>query len=76
MIQSSGRDVLLQLAIPRLPVTLDEPGTKRRELFRSKLLDFSFERFDFRHDDQYSHFSADFTTETQSELSVASVSLW
>jgi hypothetical protein len=50
MIEASSRDILLQLAIPRLPVALDEPGAKRRKFFGRKLLDFSFEGLNFRHD--------------------------
>ena len=43
MIQSSGRDILLQLAIPCLPVMLNKPRAERCKLFGYKLFNFSFE---------------------------------
>jgi hypothetical protein len=50
MIQSYGRDILLQLATPCLPIVFDKPRAERRKFFGCKLLNFSFERLDLVHD--------------------------
>jgi hypothetical protein len=45
--------VVLELAIPNLPVVLREPVAKRRQLFGSQLFDFTFESFHLGHRVQF-----------------------
>ena len=42
-VRTSRSDISLKFAVPCLPVVLNEPGAKHRELFRCELFDLAFE---------------------------------
>jgi len=49
-IEPSSANILLDLAIPRRPVELEEPGAKLRKLLRRERLDLLLDLLDFAHD--------------------------
>jgi hypothetical protein len=48
-IETSFRDVALELLVPCLPVVFDEPVAKRGQLLGAQTLDLTFDSFNFRH---------------------------